>query len=152
MPTEIRSLREIVSEVKDDLKRFAGTRVQLLRQELQEKVRVVKAAAPLLLACALLLTTAYLLLTLALVSLLATWFQPSAYRWFFALGLLGVVWAIFGVAAGLVGWRGLSRNELLPRKTIEVLKADKVWLEDEVQKKNEQRPDTKVGEGSLRAA
>lgn len=151
-PNHAQSLNEIVSDLKTDIKQFVRTRLQLLAQELQEKVKVLKAVAPLAAFFALLMGMAYLLLTLALVSLIAMAFQPSPYRWFFAFVIVGVCWAILGFSAGLIAWQKLSADSLLPQKTINVLKADKNWLEDEVKKTNEHSPDPKVGEGGLRAA
>jgi uncharacterized membrane protein YqjE len=152
IPNDAHGWKETVSELKDDIKRFAHTRIELLQQELHQKARVVKAAAPLVVLFVLLLSTAYLLLTLALVSLLATWFEPNPYRWFLSLVIVGVVWAILGGIAGVLAWHRLSKDGLLPRKTIDVLKTDKTWLEDEVKKNYEHTPDSKVGEGGVRAA
>lgn len=151
-PNHAKSLNQIVSDLKDDIKRFARTRLQLLGQELQEKVRLLKALAPLAGLFVLLMGMAYLLLTLALVALIAMAFEPSPYRWFFAFVIVGVCWAILGFAAGVIAWQKLSIDSLLPQKTIDVLKADKNWLENEVKKTNEHPPDPKVGEGGLRAA
>lgn len=126
--------------------------MQLLTQELQQKARGIKAAAPLVLVCILLFIMAYLLLTLALVSVIATWFQPNPYRWFFAFILVGIVWVVVGSVAGALAWHGLSKSGLLPKKTIEVLKADKDWLEQEVKKANEHSTDSHIRGGGVRAA
>ena len=144
---------ELVSQFKNDIKHFIFTRVDLLTRELQEKTRVVKAAVPLGILSVLLLSMAYLLLTLALVSVIAEWFRPSAYRWFFALILVGVAWTIAGSIAGMLAWHRLSEQGLLPRKTMEVLKADKMWMEEDEVKQNYEHPSrAKTGQPGVRAA
>lgn len=127
-------------------------RKELLGEELREKVSLLKLIAPLVLVLVVLISTAYVLLTLALLSLIAMAFQPSPYRWFFSLLIVGISWAILGAVAGMFAWQRVSRGSLLPQKTINVLKADKAWLENEVKKTNEHRPDPTVGKGGLRAA
>src|SRR5437588_6143678 len=94
-----RSLATIIAEVKEELKQFVQTRVEILKAELGEKVKSLKLAAPLAAAALLLLGTAYLLLTLSLVALVAVAFAESSYRWFFAFAIVFAVWFILGAIA-----------------------------------------------------
>jgi uncharacterized membrane protein YqjE len=127
-----RSLAAIISEMKGELKDFAQTRIEMLKQEMQEKVGRLKIAAPLAAAAVLLLLTAYLLITLALVAAVSAAFASSPFRWFFGFGIVGLVWAIFGGVAGYFAKRELELKTLAPKRTIDVLKGDKVWLQREV--------------------
>jgi uncharacterized membrane protein YqjE len=128
--TEGRSLGEVVAEIKDELKEFLQTRVQMLISELREAAKNSKSAAILGGAAALLLGTAWLLLNLALVGLVAVAFWGSPYAWFFAFFIVGIFWATLG---GMLGMAAVHKlQSVAPKKTIEVLKQDKVWLQQEV--------------------
>lgn len=134
MATEIandHSLPATILEIKQELKEFARTRIDLVSTELREKGNNLKMAAPLLATGALFLATGYLLLTLALVSLIMVAFADSSYRWFLAFLIVAVAWLIFGGMAALMARRVIVRTELIPRKTLEVLRADKRWLQNE---------------------
>jgi hypothetical protein len=104
----------------------------MLRTELREKTSTLKTAAVLGATGLLLLSTAYLLITLALVGLVVVAFPNSPYRWFFAFLIVGIFWSIFGGIAAYFAKRELEVRGLLPKRTIEVLKGDKVWVETEV--------------------
>ena len=135
MNTEVkngRSLASTLAEMKIELLDFLDTRIELLKTELQEKGKILKTAAPLGALGALLLATAYLLFTLALVSLLVVAFQDNPYRWFFAFLIVAVAWTVFGGIAVYFAKRELEMNTLLPQRTIEVLKGDKIWIQAEV--------------------
>src|ERR687888_475347 len=61
MPSETyngRSLTEIVADLKEETKEFVRTRVEMFKSELQEKLGMLKVAAPLGAVGALVLTTA----------------------------------------------------------------------------------------------
>ena len=127
-----RSLAAIVAEMKEELKQFVQTRIAMLKQELQEKTARLKIAAPLAAISAVLLATAYLLITLALAAAVAGFFARSPYRWFFGFLIVGILWALLGGVAAYFAKRELELKTLAPRRTIEVLKGDKLWLEREV--------------------
>lgn len=128
----VRSIGATLAEMKLELLDFLDTRIELLKTEVREKLKILKAAAPLGALGALLLGTAYLLFTLALVSLVVVAFQDNPYRWFFAFLIVGSAWAVFGVIAVYFAKRKLETETLLPQRTIEVLKGDKIWIEAEV--------------------
>ena len=127
-----KSVAALFAEMKQELQDFVQTRVTMFKVELQEKVRVVKAAAPLAVIGAVLLLTAYLLFTLALVSLVFAFLPDNAYRWCIAFAAIGVLWLILGGIAGYMAKRELEVKGLLPKRTVEVLKEDKVWIQSEV--------------------
>jgi uncharacterized membrane protein YqjE len=127
-----RSIGATLAEMKIELLDFLDTRIELLKTELREKGKILKAAAPLGGLGALLLGTAYLLFTLAVVSLVVVAFQDNPYRWFFAFLIVGFAWAVFGGIAVYFAKRKLETETFLPQRTIEVLKGDKIWIEAEV--------------------
>lgn len=127
-----RSLAAIVAEMKEELNEFVQTRIEMLKQELHEKTARLKIAAPLAAIGLVLLATAYLLITLALAAAVAAFFANSPYRWFFGFLIVGILWALLGGVAAYFAKRELELNTLAPRRTIEVLKGDKIWLQKEV--------------------
>jgi uncharacterized membrane protein YqjE len=130
--TNGRNLASLLAEIKDEIRDFLQTRFTMLKAELQEKSKNLKTAVILAVSGILLLTTAYMLLTLALVGLIMAAFPASAYRWFFAFLAVGVFWSIFGAIAAYFAKRELELRGILPKRTIEVLKGDKAWVQTEV--------------------
>lgn len=127
-----RNLAALLAEIKDEIRDFLQTRITMLKTELREKSKNFKTAAILAISGILLLTTAYMLLTLALVAAIMAAFPARAYRWFFAFLAVGVFWSVFGAIAAYFAKRELELRGILPKRTIEVLKGDKVWVQTEV--------------------
>lgn len=127
-----KSVASLLAEMKQELLDFVQTRVTMFKVELQEKVRVVKAAAPLAVIGAVFLLTAYLLFTLALVALVFAFLTDNEYRWCIAFAAVGVLWLILGGIAAYMAKRELEVKGLLPKRTVEVLKEDKMWIQSEV--------------------
>ena len=126
-----RSMAAILGEMKDEIQEFVQTRIELLKRELQEKISAIKSAIPAAIIGGLLLLTAFLLLSFALAALVAVGFGDSPYRWFFGFLIVGVLWAIGGAMGLYLAKRRLTQQGLVPRKTVEVLSGDKVWLQNE---------------------
>jgi uncharacterized membrane protein YqjE len=127
----VRGLAAIVAEIKDEIKDFVQTRVEMFKSEMRETLNAWKTAVPLAAIAVLFLATAYLMITLAVVGLVAVAFWDNPYRWFLAFLIVGLLWSIGG---GILGWLALREFQskgLFPRKTIEVLKADKIWIQSE---------------------
>jgi uncharacterized membrane protein YqjE len=125
-----RSLASIAAELKQEIAEFIYTRVAMFNSELRDKVAHWKLAAPPGALGIVLLATAYLLVTLSLVALAAV-FIKSDYRWFFAFLSVGILWGILGAMSVYIAKREFELSKLVPQKTIEVLKGDKVWLQKE---------------------
>ena len=124
-------LGAIVAEMKEELREFAQTRIEMFKAEVREKTKTLKIAAPLAAVGALLLATAYLLFTMALVGLAVAFFADSPYRWFFAFAIVAVLWTLLGGIAAYFAKREFELKGLMPRKTIKVLKEDKIWIQAE---------------------
>jgi len=127
-----RPFASLLAEIRDEIGDFLQIRITMLKTELREKTSNLKTAAVLGAAGLLLLSTSYLLITLALVGLIVVAFPNSSYRWFFAFLIVGVLWMIFGGMAAYFAKRELELRGLLPKRTIEVLKGDKLWVQMEV--------------------
>lgn len=126
-----KSIGTVVSETKQELKEFIQTRVAMLKTEYVEKVRTWKYAIPMLLGAFALLLAAWIVLTFAIVALLAGIFQPSPYAWLFGGLIVGVAYLLMGLAVGWFAYSELSSVGVAPQRTMEVLKQDQVWIQNE---------------------
>lgn len=127
-----RRVAEILAEMKDEFVEFVRTRVTLLRSELLKTRNKAKTVIPVAAIAAMFLSTAFLLLTGALVGLLQAAFPNSAFRWFFACLMVGVFWGILGTGAALFVVQTFKDRNMIPNRTLEVLKGDKSWIQSEV--------------------
>jgi uncharacterized membrane protein YqjE len=89
-------------------------------------IAVLLAAAALVL-----LATAYLLLTVGLVALVAALFADNPYRWVFGFFGIAILLFLIGGTAAFFAKREFALKGIMPRRTFEVLKGDKVWLQRE---------------------
>jgi uncharacterized membrane protein YqjE len=126
-----KTIATVLAETKEELKEFVATRLEMLRTELREKTSTWKQSIILLLVAAVLLIAAWMTLTFALIAVLHAALIGSIYSWFFA-GL--IVGGLYLVVGGLVGWfayRELKDTGVTPTRTLEVLKQDQVWIQNE---------------------
>jgi hypothetical protein len=126
-----KSIGTVISETKQEVKEFIQTRIAILKAEIKEKVRTWKYAVPILLGALVLLLAAWIVLTFALVALLAGMFQPSPYAWVFGALIIGGAYLLLGLALGWFAYSELSSIGVTPQRTIEVLKQDQVWIQNE---------------------
>jgi len=126
-----RSFAGVVNEVKDELKEFLQTRISMLKAEMGEKIRTIKAALPMLGTAIVFLVTAFVLFTLCLVGLISVAFYGNPFRWFLSFLIVGVLYSIVGGMAAVFGLKELRAQGIMPKKTIKVLKQDQIWLQHE---------------------
>jgi hypothetical protein len=130
-----RPLGSVVNEAKDELKVFAQTRLAMLISEMRENLRTIKNAAPMMAVGIFLALTAWFVLTGALVALVWVAFAPSVYAPFFAFLIVGGAYLIIGGILALLGYSSLQDKSLVPKRTIQVLKEDRVWFQNEARTK-----------------
>jgi uncharacterized membrane protein YqjE len=126
-----RTLADILTEIRDEIKDFTQTRFQLLTAELGQTFKLLKVAALLAGIALVLLGTAYIFITLGLAALVAASFAESPYRWVFGFLAIGILWAILGGIAGYFATREFALKGIAPNRTIAVLKGDKLWIQSE---------------------
>ena len=126
-----RPLGSVANELKEEAKSFATTRFAMLQSEMQDKIATLKTAAPVLAGGALLLMTAWLLLTGALVALIWVAFAQSAFGPFLALVIVGASYLILGGIAVMFALKSIREKGLVPKRTIQILKDDKIWFQNE---------------------
>ena len=132
-----RRVSEILTQMRAEFAEFVQTRIAMLRTELRDNWKLAKVALVLVGVAALSLSTALLLFTAALVGLVVAAFAHSLYRWFFACLIVGLFWAIIGAVAAYYAKREFQSKSILPKRTLQVLKGDKVWIESEVRNRYE---------------
>jgi len=131
MNGENRSLGSIIAEIKEEATEFLNTRVQVMKAELQETIGAAKTALPLALLGLALFWIALLLFTAAAVVVVATAFAGHVHALFFAFLIVGVLWVGFSGTAFFFAYNAFRSRSRFPQRTVQVLKADKVWLQTE---------------------
>jgi len=127
-----RTIGSILSDTKEELKEFLETRIAMLSSELRDKMAMLKSAAPLAVVGIVFLLTAYALFTLGLVALIVALLPENPYRWCIAFFAIAVLWGIVGGITGYMAMREFQVKELMPKRTMQVLEEDKMWLQSEV--------------------
>ena len=126
-----RTFAEVVAEMKEEIRDFAQTRIRLFKAEAQQKLALLKVAALLAVVAVVMLATAYLLLTVGLAALIAAILTNNPYRWVFGFFGVALLWAVVGGIAAYFAKREFALKGIVPRRTLEVLKADKIWIQRE---------------------
>ncbi|UWZ86885.1 phage holin family protein [Occallatibacter riparius] len=127
-----RSFGSILFDAKEELKQFVETRITMLKTEMSENMKMLKVAAPLAAVGITMLLTAYVLFTLALVGLVVAFLPTNPYRWAIAFAAVAVLWTILGGVMAYFAKREFETRQLMPKKTMRVLKEDSVWIQREV--------------------
>lgn len=130
-----KSIAVVLHEIKDDLKDFLQTRYEMLRSELSEKVSVWKTSLPMLLVALLLAWSGFLALTFAIVAALRPLFD-NPYGWAIAAVIVA---ALYFIVAGVIAWlayREITYAGVAPTRTMQVLKQDQVWLQNEARQQS----------------
>ena len=118
---------ELVGGVVKDLQDMVRGEVQLAKTELKESAVGAGKGIGFLIGSALLGTIGFTFLMLALTALLDDLMPRWAAAGVVALGLL----ALAGILA-LLGKRALSSGALKPNQTIDTLKEDKEWAQQQI--------------------
>jgi uncharacterized membrane protein YqjE len=126
-----KSLGAVLAETKEEMKDFIETRLQILRSEINEKLRTWKYSLPLLLLAAGLLLIGWITLTFAFVALIRAFFLPSEYAWVWAGLIVTGIYLVAGIAVGWFAYSELQSVGVAPKRTMQVLKQDQVWIQNE---------------------
>jgi uncharacterized membrane protein YqjE len=122
----VRGLQNTLQEIKNEIKEFVQTRLDLLRNEMQGKLSAYKAALPMAIVAVLLLVTTWFLLTGAIVAAIAL-----ALGWPAAFAIVGGAYLISGMVVGWLAYKELTSQSIAPQRTLQVLKQDQIWIEQE---------------------
>lgn len=130
-PSQEKSLAQLLSEFRDELKEFATTRITMLREEMRENVALAAAALPAIAAGAVLAVLAMLFVSVALVALIALALGGGAGAWAAAFAIVGGVFLLIAALAISFGVSKLKARSLKPERTLRILKQDQIWLQNE---------------------
>lgn len=125
-----KSLPEVVNDLRAELKDFVATRLSIFRVEMREKLSSLKAAMPALIVGAVLLLMAWMLFTGFLLTAIALAFG-TPWGWAWAFLIVAACYAFLGGMLAAAGRAKLRKANLVPERTIRVLKQDEVWLQSE---------------------
>lgn len=125
-----RSLGSIIAEIKYEFKEFVNTRVRVIKAELHETISAAKTALPLIISALVLGFVSVLMFSLAIVVLLASAFPGSPYAWVYGFAIMGGILISIAAVAAFFAVNAF-RSGAFPKRTVEVLKEDKVWLQAE---------------------
>ena len=128
---EEKSMREVIYEIKDELRDFAVTRLEMFKTELNEKFTRVKTAIPLIVIGAVFATGAFFALTFGLIAAIASAMPENQWRWAIGAGAIFVLYLIVGGILGWMGYREVTTEGLAPQRTLRVLKQDQIWIQNE---------------------
>lgn len=126
-----KSFGAVLAETKEELKDFIQTRIAMLKAEVSEKLRTWKYTIPVLLGAFALLFAGWIVLTFALVALIHSWLMPTGFGWFWAALIVGGAYMLAGIALGWFGYSEMKTAGVAPTRTINVLKQDQVWIQNE---------------------
>ena len=121
-----RTLAGVLNELKEDLKDFVDTRLQMLKAEMKQKMAMLRMVVPMLAVAAVVGMIGLLLLTVALVAAIAT-----LIGWGWSFLVVGLLYVAVAGGTAFMAVRELQEEGVAPVRTIKVLKQDQVWLQNE---------------------
>ena len=126
-----KSVADVISDLKTELQEFVSTRITMLRSEIQENIRNLKMAVPVLVIGMVLLWTTWLLFTGFLVAIIGRAFGTNPWAYVVSLLVVAVGYGILGGAAVMMGLKQIKSKGLKPERTIRVLQQDRIWIQEE---------------------
>ena len=126
------SVSDAVVEIVNEVKQFVRTRYQMLRMEVKENMATWRRVVVLGVLALVLLITSWLLFSLALVAVIAAAFYPSPYAWFLGFIIMTVVWGAGAGILALLAKHEMKAQDMYPKQTMETLKEDQVWVQNEL--------------------
>jgi uncharacterized membrane protein YqjE len=128
---EEKSLREVIYDIKDELREFAVTRFEMLKSEMREKFDRIKTAIPLIAVSAVFAVGAFFALTFGIIAVIAGAMPDNQWRWAIGAGVVFILYAVVGGILGWMGYREVTTEGLAPQRTLRVLKQDQMWIQNE---------------------
>jgi xanthine/uracil permease len=121
-----RPIGELLQELGQDARNLVSLEVELAKTELAQKAAQAGKATGFIAAGGFVIYAGFLAIVFAIIVLLANFIAP----WLSAL-VVGVVVALIGYAVVRKGMNDLKGDKLAPRQTIETVKEDKEWVQNQ---------------------
>jgi hypothetical protein len=119
------SFSELLSQLANNSAALVRDEIELARQEVSEKIIVLRLGMIIVAAGSLISLVAILTLTAAAVLALSTYVGPG-----YAALIIGAVLALAGGITAFVGFNRIAHTAIKPTQTIETLREDKEWLKE----------------------
>lgn len=130
--TDDRGIAAVVLQLKTELAEILHTRFQILKTELKEKLDLSKTALPLLAGALVFLFGGFAALTFALIALVHAALVDNPFSWAIGGTIVAFLYLVLGLAGLLWLKRVVRPADMIPTRTLKVLKQDQTWLEKEV--------------------
>ena len=135
-PAENESLPNLISRLGEDIMQLVNSQLALLKVEIREEANAYARGAAMIAFGAAVAVVGFALLNVAIAFAVSTLFaqanfsQPASY----ALGFLatGGFYLIVGAIVVLIVKNRLSKQDLVPKRTVQELRKDKEWLKNEL--------------------
>jgi hypothetical protein len=127
-----RTFGSILFETKEELKEFVETRIELFKTEMRDRLKMIKTVAPSAVIGLVFLGTSYLMFTLAVAGAIVGLLHNNPFRWCFGFLAVSILWGIIGAVSFASAKRRFHAKELVPKRTLDVLRQDKAWIQTEV--------------------
>lgn len=136
IPVELENLPVLLTRLGDDVMRLFDTKMSLLRVEVQEDVSAFLRASIVIAAAGMVALVGFSLASVALAlgisTLLANSNLTQAGRYGVSFSIVGLIYLIVGTIIALVMKGRLSKQSLVPDRTVDELRKDQQWLKKEL--------------------
>jgi uncharacterized membrane protein YqjE len=136
IPVELENLPVLLTRLGDDVMRLFDTKMSLLRVEVQEDVSAFLRASIVIAAAGMVALVGFSLASVALAlgisTLLANSNLTQAGRYGVSFSSVGLIYLIVGTIIALVMKGRLSKQSLVPDRTVDELRKDQQWLKNEL--------------------
>src|SRR5687768_18274763 len=135
-PADNESLPNLISRLGDDIMQLVNSQLALLKVEIKEEANTYARGAAMIAFGAAVAVVGFALLNVAIAFAVSTLFaqanfsQPASY----ALGFLvtGGFYLLVGAIVVLVVKNQLTKQNLVPKRSVQELRKDKEWLKNEL--------------------
>lgn len=135
-PTDNESLPNLFGRLGDDVMQLFNSQLALFKVEIKEEANAYARGITMIAIGAVIATIGFALLNVAIAFAVSTLFaqanfsQPASY----ALGFVvtGGFYLLVGAVVVMLMKSRLSKQELVPQRTVQELRKDKQWLKNEL--------------------
>jgi uncharacterized membrane protein YqjE len=135
-PTELENLPTLLSRLGDDVTQLFDTKMSLLKVEVKEDVNAFLGASIGIAIASMVALVGFALASIAaalgISTLLANTNLSQAGRYGVGFVIVGLIYFIVGTAVALVMKGRLSKQSLVPNRTVDEFRKDKEWLKKEL--------------------
>ena len=134
--TDIENLPHLFTRLGDDVTQLFDTKMSLLRVEVKEEVTAFLKAGIGIAVAAIVALLGFALVSVAAADGIATLLTNNGFSQTGASALgfviVGLVYVIVGSIVGLIMKSRLSKQSLVPNRTVDEFRKDKAWLKNEL--------------------